>query len=116
MLSWCFDRFTVQRGILLGGPNGFARQGRNLRQGFLAAYYSQRATDSQPSDHGRKSQLCCVFNLQGPIWRHHRVMRSDTFPFLIAVAPVAWLPEGCSGQEGHKYFLMSINLITVLCK
>lgn len=45
MLSWCFDRFTVQKGILLGGPNGFARQGRNLRQGFLASYYSQRATD-----------------------------------------------------------------------
>lgn len=43
-------------------------------------------------------------------------MRSGTFPLLIAVAPVARLPEGCSGQEGHKYFLMSINLITVLCK
>lgn len=64
----------------------------------------------------RESQLCCVFNLQGPIWRHHRVMRSDTFPLLIAMAPVAQLPEGCSGQERHKYFLMSINLITVLCK
>lgn len=65
---------------------------------------------------GAESQLCCAFNLQGPIWRHHRVMRSDTFPFLIAAAPVVRSPEGCSGQKGHKYFLMSINLITVLCK
>lgn len=65
---------------------------------------------------GRESQLCCVFNLRGPIWRHHRVMWSDTFSVLIAAAPVARLPKGCSGQEGHKHFLMSINLITVLSK
>lgn len=78
---------------------------------FSAAYQKANVPITR-----RESQLCCVFNLQGPIWRHHRVMCSDTFPVLIAAAPVARMPEGCSGQQGHKYFLMSINLITVLSK
>lgn len=92
-------------------------EGRNSRQEFFSLHITANVplkANLPITEH--ESQLCCVFNLRGPIWRHHRVMRSDTFPVLIAVAPVARLPEGCSGQEGHKYFLMSINLITVLCK
>lgn len=111
MSSQCF------REVFLEVTSGFVSEGRNSRQEFFSLHITANVPlKANLPITGRESQLCCVFNLRGPIWRHHRVMRSDTFPALIAVAPVARLPEGCSGQEGHKYFLMSINLITVLCK
>lgn len=118
MASGCFQEvFCTKRTLLFGGHKWVCEwQPKLLARFFFFAITASALQKANLPITGHEPQLCCVFNLRGPIWRHHRVMRSDTFLVLIAVAPVARLPEGCSGQEGHKYFLMSINLITVLCK
>lgn len=92
MLSWCSNRFSAQKDHF-GGWSQVVLEPRPEPPGkdfFFPLHIIARAPQKAnlPITR-RKSQLCCVFNLRGPIWRHHRVMRSDTFSFLIAVSPVA---------------------------
>lgn len=67
------------------------------------------------------------FSLKGPTPRRCKLTEDDSFPFLIAMVPVAWLPEVVGGSDGGggggggadkegaeaNIPLMSINLITV---